>query len=114
MLIAITLCGTLRKHCDVLGYNVLLICWTVDMALVGLVAQQFYIYWTSGTFSCCFCNPGDVDHVSRFQGPITYEVCNTRLCCPATHILHRFFVIVQFFLVTFQSIMYALVLVNED
>jgi hypothetical protein len=84
------------------------------MALVGLVAQQFYIYWLSGTFSCCFCNPGDVDHVSRFQRPTPSEVCNTRPYYLATHILHRLFVIVQFLLVLLQSAMYVLVLVNRD
>ena len=84
------------------------------MALVGLVAQQFYIYWLSGTFSCCFCNPGDVDHISRFQRPTPSEVCNTRPYYLATHILHRLFVIVQFLLVLLQSAMYVLVLVNRD
>jgi membrane-associated HD superfamily phosphohydrolase len=53
--IAIILCATLRKHCNALGYEVLLIYWTVDMLLVGLVSQQFFTYWASGTLSCSFC-----------------------------------------------------------
>ena len=106
------LTSTLRKLCNAIGYEVSLnpldsghvACRFGDPSVLHILDQRYV--------SCCFCPQAMLTMSLGFKDPLRLKYATQDRAVFALTFYHRFFVIMQFVLVTFQSIMYVLVLVN--
>ena len=80
----------------------------MNVGLFGLVSQQFYAYWILGVWNCFTSLLPTMTVLVGFKDPLRLRWALPSCIIQPLTPLHRLFVVAQFVLVAFQSLLFVL------